>query len=867
MLDRIAEGFGQLLKGIFGSRNERVLRELRRTVEDVGSLEGRMRVLTDAQLAAKTTEFRARLDNGESLDDMLPEAFATVREAARRAINMRHFDVQVLGGIVLHEGKIAEMATGEGKTLVATLPAYLNALTGKGVHIVTTNDYLASRDRDWMGPVYEFLGMTAGSIRAFMPHDERQAAYNCDITFGQNNEFGFDYLRDNMEVRKENQVQPRRHYAIIDEVDSILIDEARTPLIISGPAHESSDKYAAANRVAKGLKPGVHYEVKEKERQVTLNEDGILEAEKLVGVDTFYTGTNMDWPHFIDNALRAKELFKRDRDYVVQNNQVIIVDEFTGRLMEGRTWSDGLHQAIEAKERLKIKQENQTLATITFQNFFKLYDKIAGMTGTAMTEAAEFARIYDLDTVEIPTNKPLLRESHPDQVYLKEADKFEAITEEIVREHSYGRPLLVGTVSIEKSEMLSAMLKKRGIKHDVLNAKQHAREAQIVAKAGQMGHVTIATNMAGRGVDIVLGEGVAEIGGLHVIGTERHEARRIDNQLRGRAGRQGDPGSSTFFLSLEDDLMRIFAPEWAGRLLEKFGADAAREALEHPMITRAIERAQKRVEEHNFDIRKQLLEYDEVMNEQRTLVYSQRQDILEGKDIHPVVMSMVEEVIDAAIEAHLPDGKGDRMEGAEGLARWAAGKFGIQLEPEKLSRADRSSLRELIYGAVEEAFAERVKRFGPDAMAQLERFLLLQTIDMKWKDHLYQMDQLRRSIGLRSYGQKDPKLEYKREGYLFFEEMNYAIAEEVTNLILKLELREEEAGAGLSRWSRQSFQHSEMSSFDRDREAAKAAAAGPDAHKEPFRRTGRRVGRNEPCPCGSGKKYKKCCGAAAPSRT
>jgi len=867
MLERIVEGFGRLLKGLFGSRNERVLKELVRPVGEVGRLEGRMKLLTDAQLAAGTAQFRGRLDKGESLEDILPEAFAAVREAARRAINMRHFDVQVLGGIVLHQGTIAEMVTGEGKTLVATLPAYLNALTGKGVHIVTVNDYLAVRDRDWMGPVYEFLGMTAGAIKSFMPHDERQAAYDCDITFGQNNEFGFDYLRDNMEVRKENQVQPHRQYAIVDEVDSILIDEARTPLIISGPAHESSDKYYAAYRAVKALKPGTHYEVKEKERQVNLTEEGMLKAEELVGVDTFYTGSNMDWPHFIDNALRAKELFKRDKDYVVQDGQVTIVDEFTGRLMEGRTWSDGLHQAIEAKERLKIKQENQTLATITFQNFFKLYDKIAGMTGTAMTEAPEFASIYDLDVVEIPTNKPLIRTSHPDQVFLKETDKYAAIVDEIIKEHSYGRPLLVGTISIEKSEALSKMLAQRGIDHEVLNAKQHAREAQIIAKAGQAGHVTIATNMAGRGTDIVLGEGVAEMGGLHIIATERHEARRIDNQLRGRAGRQGDPGSSKFFLSLEDDLMRVFAPEWAGRLLEKFGAEAAREALEHPMITRAIQRAQKRVEEHNYDIRKQLLEYDEVMNEQRTLVYSQRQDILEGKDVHPIIMSMIEEATDSAIDTYVPQTSREGEPDPEGLAGWALGRFGIHLDPAEMAERPRAELSGLILNAVTNAFVERQEQFGPEQSAQLERFVLLQTIDMKWKDHLYQMDQLRRSIGLRSYGQKDPKLEYKREGYVFFEEMNSAIADDVTNLILKLELRPVEPGAEAGLGVRRTFEHSAMSGFDRQREEAKAAAHGSEGPKEPFRRAGRRIGRNEPCPCGSGKKYKKCCGATAKSRT
>ncbi|MCD6405869.1 MAG: preprotein translocase subunit SecA, partial [Planctomycetes bacterium] len=690
--------FGKVLGKVFGTRNDRLLKAMSEAVERTNALEEDAKRLSEEAFPEKTAEFRKRVQAGESLDDILPEAFAMVREAAVRTIGLRHYDVQLVGGITLHEGKIAEMATGEGKTLVATLAAYLNALDGKGVHVVTVNDYLAERDAEWMGPVYNYCGLSVGFIQADMDNAARKEAYERDITYGTNNEFGFDYLRDNMKLSLEDQAQRERHYAIIDEVDSILIDEARTPLIISGPAYDSTSKYYDADRVARLLKRDSHYEVKEKEHSIVLLEEGIEHAERLAGVDSFYTGTNMAWPHLLEQALRAHELFKRDRDYIVEHGEVIIVDEFTGRLMHGRHWSDGLHQAVEAKEKLKIKEENQTLATITFQNFFRLYDKLAGMTGTAVTEAAEFYKIYGLEVVIIPTNRPLIRLGLPDVIYRNEKEKYEGIIDEIVRIHRTGRPILVGTVSIEKSERLSAMLKRRGVQHEVLNAKYHAREAEIISKAGQMGRVTIATNMAGRGTDIVLGDftpeeilehwrgadlapkdlksldgeeaegrlikkwaqeileedeqdapvdellrrmqkrwrlwmfnphpaNVAALGGLHILGTERHEARRIDNQLRGRSGRQGDPGSSQFFLSMDDDLMRIFGGDKVKRLM------AEGQEISMGFLTRALERAQKKVEERNFGIRKNLLEYDGVMDEQRTLIYKQRRQILRGEDL------------------------------------------------------------------------------------------------------------------------------------------------------------------------------------------------------------------------------------------
>jgi len=860
----------ELVRGIlllvFGSRNERYLRSLGPTVAAINAVEPEMQRLSDAELRAKTDEFRARLEQGETVDDILPEAFAAAREAARRTVGMRHFDVQLMGGIVLHQGKVAEMATGEGKTLVATLPAYLNALAGKGVYIITVNDYLAERDRNWMGPVYEFLGLSVGVIKAFMPKDERIDAYRADITYGQNNEFGFDYLRDNMEARLEDQVQKRLHYAIVDEVDSILIDEARTPLIISGPAYESTDKYYQADQCARRLKRDVDFKVEEKEHRVTLTDEGTEKAERFIGVDSFYTAGNMDWPHYIDQALRAHHLYERDKEYIVTEGRAVIVDEFTGRLMEGRQWSDGLHQAVEAKEHLKIKQENQTLATITFQNYFRLFSKLAGMTGTAMTEAAELYKIYGLDVIVVATNRPLIRDNQPDAIYLRREDKFSAIIDEIVRSHDEGRPILVGTTSIEKSEQLSRGLQKRGLEHEVLNAKHHAREAEIVKKAGQWGNVTIATNMAGRGTDIVLGEGVADIGGLHIVGTERHEARRIDNQLRGRAGRQGDPGSSKFFLSLEDDLMRVFAPEWASRLLERFGMDGG-EALEHTMVSNAIGRAQKRVEAHNFEIRKNLLEYDEVMDEQRKIIYSQRQDVLRGENLDEITLNLVSDSVDRNVQLYLPNESRASESDRDGLVAWANRSFQFDLKPDDLNGKSWQQIADEILENARQTLEQRKEVLGPQLFGRLAQFVLAQTIDTKWKDHLHNMDQLRHGIGLRAYGQLDPKRQYKMEAYSMFQDMSQAICDGVANLILRVQVeRRDEAEEGLafarSRWDAQDFVHSEMSSFQRSREAAVAASHAQSAERvEPYVRKAAKVGRNDPCPCGSGKKYKKCCGA------
>ena len=826
--------------------------------------------LSDEQLSAKTAELRSRLQNGLSLDDILPEAFAAVREASRRTTKMRHFDVQLIGGIILHQGKIAEMVTGEGKTLVATLPVYLNALSGKPVHVVTVNDYLARRDRDWMGPIYEMLGMTVGVIQNNMTNEERKVAYTCDITYGTNNEFGFDYLRDNMKVSLESQCQRGYYFAIVDEVDSILIDEARTPLIISGPAEESTNKYYLADRAARQLKKELHYTVKEKENAVILNETGIELAQTLVGVESFYTGENMEWPHHIEQALRAKELYSRDKEYIVKDNEVIIVDEFTGRLMPGRRWSDGLHQAVEAHENLKIREENQTLATITLQNYFKMYEKLAGMTGTALTEAMEFYSIYGLEVVTIPTNMALIRDTYPDVIYRTEEEKFNAIVEEIVRINETVRPVLVGTTSIENSERISDLLKRRGTKHEVLNAKHHEREAQIIAKAGQPGAVTIATNMAGRGTDIILGEGVAKLGGLHILGTERHEARRIDNQLRGRAGRQGDPGTSQFFLSLQDHVLRLFAPEWVSQLLLKLGMEEG-QPLESRLVSNAIEKAQKRMESHNFDIRKQLLDYDKVMNEQRSLIYGQRQKILKGEDIKDMVQEMTKEAVYNSIDQFLPNDTKDWN--FQGMADFLNHKFGLNYTEKDLAVAKGAinDLEEKIIKDLGTLYNQREETIGPEYLRNLERFILLDRIDEKWKNHLYAMDYLRSGIGLRSYAQADPKMEYKREGYRMFDEMLTAIRNEVAELVLKVkpvkELEEQ-----LSRiWKISDVSHKELGSFESVKQQP-VATSGTTAQSEegmqppvkkprPFVGAGNVIGRNDPCPCGSGKKYKKCCGS------
>jgi preprotein translocase subunit SecA len=848
-----------------------MLKKLYPIVEHINSHEPKMQALTDAELRQKSDEFKKRLSKGETLDDVLPEAFAVVREASRRiptspnpnipAHTMRHFDVQLIGGIVLHQGKIAEMQTGEGKTLVATLSSYLNALTGKGVHIVTVNDYLAKRDRDWMAPVYEAIGLTVGAIQSNQEYAEKRVAYQCDITYGTNNEFGFDYLRDNMRARPEEQVQISRglHFAIVDEVDSILIDEARTPLIISGPAEESTDKYYKADGVARRLKKEKHFEVKEKEKSAHLSDQGIEEVEKLLGIDSLYTDKYMDWPHYIEQSLRAHHLFLVDKDYIVQGREVVIVDEFTGRLMDGRVWSDGLHQAIQAKERLKIKEENQTLATITLQNFFRLYKKLSGMTGTAATEAAEFDKIYGLDVVSIPTNQPLLRYTSPDKIYRTEKEKFAAIEEEVKEIHETGRPILVGTVSIEKSELLSKHLKRLGLEHEVLNAKHHAKEATIVSKAGQMNTITIATNMAGRGTDIVLGEGVAKLGGLHIVGTERHEARRIDNQLRGRAGRQGDPGSSRFYVSLEDDLMRIFASERVSSILKRFGMEEGM-AIEHGMVSKAIERAQKKVEEHNFEMRKHLLEYDEVMDEQRKSIYGWRQNVLQGKNLQKDMLRLLEESVldsvDYYINIKFEDGEWD----SKGLANWCRQKFGTKVDLNNASQMTREDVESLVVEKATEAYGEKEKSVGEDQMRKLEQLLLLDRIDLKWKDHLYAMDHMKSGIGLRGYAQVDPKVEYKREALGMFESMGSSIREEITDLIFKLQLRPEEESSPRDVWNEDTFVYQDVSAAPtKQAQQAIANSEASEQKREPIR-VGLKVGRNQPCPCGSGKKYKQCCG-------
>jgi preprotein translocase subunit SecA len=895
---------GTILKRVFGSKNERMVKAVLPLVARVGELEPETEALSDEALRGRTAEFRARLGRGETLDDLLPEAFACVREAAKRTLGMRPFDVQLLGGIVLHRGMIAEMATGEGKTLVATLAVYLNALAG-AVHVVTVNDYLARRDAEWMRPVYEALGMTVGAIQAPMMSAERIPIYHGDITYGTNSEFGFDYLRDNMKVRVEDQCQRKLRYAVVDEVDSILIDEARTPLIISGPAEEERGLYEEADRVARRLKPGEDFEIKLKEHQVVLTEEGLEKAERLSGKSFFEDGAVTDWPHLLEQALRAHHIFQRDVDYVVVEGEIIIVDEFTGRLMQGRRWSDGLHQAVEAKEQITVREENQTLATITYQNFFKLYEKLAGMTGTAATEAAEFWKIYKLDVVAIPTNRPLRRTTADDRVYRTEKEKFGAVVDEILRVHATGRPILVGTTSIEKSERVSGMLQRRGVEHAVLNAKQHEREALIVAEAGQRDKVTIATNMAGRGTDILLGAGVPALGGLHIVGTERHESRRIDNQLRGRAGRQGDPGSSQFFLSLEDDLMKKFAPEWVATFLGKLGLEEG-EDITHPMVTRAITRAQKKVEAYNFEIRKNLLEYDEVMDIQRKQIYGLRQQVLEGDDarLREVIDDMIRAVVDRKVEEHLGRAAEPEAKGPGPLAAWFRRHVGVDVS-EADAGPDPEAARVRLTQVAMDRWHRRETEVGPEDLRRLERFLLLNSMDAKWKDHLRGMDGLKTGVGLRGYGQMDPKVEYRVEGNQMFSAMIRAIREEVTSGIYHLVLRvrpEDEEHLG-DRWGGGTASTpppppavpttttftmpprppmpgappppagtgrlpgagapppAAPMGFEGARNGAPIGSTGGPAG--PLRRDAAKVGRNDPCPCGSGKKYKKCHGQDA----
>ncbi|MBP8644986.1 MAG: preprotein translocase subunit SecA [Syntrophobacteraceae bacterium] len=838
---------GALLKKVFGSHNERTLKRIAPLVDEINRLEPGIRKLSDSELQAKTPEFRRRLANGQPLDDLLPEAFAVAREASVRTLGMRPFDVQLIGGIVLHQGMIAEMKTGEGKTLVATLPIYLNALTGKGVHLITVNDYLAKRDSEWMGQIYRFLGLSVGCIVHGLDDRERQEAYGADVTYGTNNEFGFDYLRDNMKFRLDELVQRELHYAIVDEVDSILIDEARTPLIISGPAEKSTELYYRINRIIPQLHKDSHYTIEEKSRTVALNEEGVARVENLLGVENLYDPRYVTVLHHVHQALRAHALFKRDVDYIVKAGKVIIVDEFTGRLMPGRRYSEGLHQALEAKEGVRIENENQTLASITFQNYFRMYEKLAGMTGTAETEAAEFSKIYKLDVVVIPTHRKMIRIDNPDCIYRTEREKFRAVVKEIKELHRMGRPVLVGTINIEKSEKLSEMLKREGVPHQVLNAKHHEKEAEIVAKAGQYGAVTISTNMAGRGTDIVLGPGVAELGGLHITGTERHEARRIDNQLRGRSGRQGDPGSSRFFLSLEDDLMRIFAAERIAGLMQRIGMEED-EPIEHRLISRAIENAQSRVEAQNFSIRKHLLEFDDVMNQQREIIYRQRREALRGESLKPAILDMVEDLLDGLLAEYTSEKTYAEDWNLESLNKELFRLFGMHaaFTVESLEGISAEELRENLLEQVVQRYESREKAFGESVMRDLENYLLLQTVDTFWKDHLLNMDHLKEGIGLRGYGQQDPLIAYKREGHQLFQEMIERIKEETVRLLYHIQIEREEQVQEL----RKEQEEQPMFFGPADGGASRPATARKD----------KKVGRNDPCPCGSGKKYKKCCG-------
>ncbi len=834
------------LTKIFGSKNERELKKYQPVVEKVNSFEEQYKGMSDDRLKAQTGEFKQRIEMGESLDDILPEAFAVVRETSLRTLNMRHFDSQIIGGMVLHQGKIAEMKTGEGKTLVSTLPVYLNALTGKGAHVITVNDYLASRDAEWMGQIYKFLGLSVGTIVHGIDDKERKEAYGADITYGTNNEFGFDYLRDNMKFYKESLVQGQLNFVIVDEVDSILIDEARTPLIISGPAEKSTSLYYQVNSIIPSLVRDVDFTIDEKSRTAVLTEDGVAKTERKLDVDNLYDPKCIEHLHHTNQALKAHTLFKRDVDYIVKNGEVIIVDEFTGRLMPGRRYSEGLHQALEAKENVKIENENQTLATITFQNYFRMYDKLAGMTGTADTEAAEFKKIYELDVVVVPTNKTMIRKDYPDAIYKTRKEKYEAVMDEIVELHKKGQPVLVGTISIDVSEDLSKKLKKRGINHEVLNAKNHRKEAEIVANAGQKGAITLSTNMAGRGTDIVLGEGVTDIGGLHIIGTERHESRRIDNQLRGRSGRQGDPGSSRFYLALEDDLLRIFGGERITSIMDRLGMEDG-EPIEHNLISRAIENAQRKVEGHNFDIRKQLIEYDDVMNQQREVIYRQRREALNGEDLKSEVEDMISEKADDiaymyAEEKALPE-EWDLKSLKDAVFKQF--NFRIHLDDDTLDGLTVEGLSQFIYESAMKKYNEKEALIGNDDMRNLERMIILQTVDNLWKDHLLSMDHLKEGIGLRGYAQQNPLIVYKKEGFEMFNAMISRVKEETLGILFRIQIVEPE----------------KIEELAQPEEQEMTLSHGEPAAKKPIKRKDQKVGRNEPCPCGSGKKFKKCCGA------
>ncbi len=874
---------GAILKKLIGSKNDRELKKLHPLMAHINDLESGIKDLADQQLRAKTFEFKERLDRGEALDDILAEAFAVVRETSRRTLGERHFDAQLIGGIVLHRGTIAEMKTGEGKTLASTLPAYLNALTGEGIHIVTVNDYLAKRDSDWMGTIYRFLDLSVGVIIHDMDDEDRREAYGSDIIYGTNNEFGFDYLRDNMKFSLDDYVQRKLNYAIVDEVDSILIDEARTPLIISGPTEDSTDKYFHINRIIPRLRGETDFTIEEKSKTVVLTEDGVSKVEKLLRVNNLYDPRNIDLLHHVSQGLKAHALFKKDIDYVVKGNQVLIVDEFTGRLMPGRRYSDGLHQALEAKEGVKIENENQTLASVTFQNYFRMYEKLAGMTGTADTEAVEFKKIYDLDVMVIPTNMPMIRDDHPDVIYKSEREKFHAVVDEIRELNNKGQPVLVGTISIEKSETLSRMLKKRGVKHHVLNAKHHQKEAEIVAQAGRKHAVTISTNMAGRGTDIILGgnpeflaldksgkdvhsekyqetlwkmkdlcvlekEEVIDLGGLHILGTERHESRRIDNQLRGRSGRQGDPGSSRFFLSLEDDLLRIFGSERISTVMDKLGMEEG-QPIEHKLVSKAIENAQRKVEGHNFDIRKHLLEYDDVMNKQREVIYKERREVIGSDTLKESVREITEELTEEITDIYADDKSYPDEWNIKGLKEAIYKQFSIHMSLDNIpvDSLTREKLVELVTAQTRDYYDRKEVKFGETAMRQLEKMLYLHAIDSQWKDHLFGMDHLKEGIGLRGYGQKDPLREYQREGYEMFMDMIERIKADTVEKLYRIELANDDDVSSMVPVTRQRFYLS------------RGEEASAPAKKEPIMRKTKKTGRNEPCPCGSGKKYKKCC--------
>jgi len=933
-------------KKILGDISSRFIKRLKPLVVRIGQFEPQLEALSDEELAAQTIRFRERLAAGETLDEMLAEVFATVREASRRVLQMRHFDTQLIGGLILHAGRIAEMKTGEGKTLMATLPLYANALTGKGAHLVTVNDYLARRDAEWMGRLYRFLGMTVGVIYHDMPDDERMAAYRCDITYGQNNEYGFDYLRDNMKFSVTSFAQRDLHFAIVDEVDSILVDEARTPLIISGPAEQSTEKYYAVNGIIPRLRKDEHFTIDEKQRSAMLTDEGVALVEELLNVPNLYDPSAIEILHHVNQALRAHSLYKVDVDYMISDGQVVIVDEFTGRLMPGRRWSDGLHQAVEAKEGVRIERENQTLATITFQNYFRMYDKLAGMTGTAETEAEEFRKIYGLDVIVVPTNRPMIRKDHPDVVYKTGREKYDAAIEEIRDCHERGQPVLVGTISIEKSEMLAAKLKSQGVPHHVLNAKQHAREAEIVAQAGRKGAVTISTNMAGRGTDIVLGgnpqflaraacqlgeedarweemlarfsaeceaerDEVVAAGGLHILGTERHESRRIDNQLRGRSGRQGDPGSSRFFLSLEDDLLRIFGAERIQGLMQRLGMEEG-VPIESGMVSRAVENAQKKVEGHNFDMRKHLLEYDDVMNKQREIVYARRKAYLESENLREEALALASEQAEVLPDTYLPGERRGEWDW-KGLTDAVFGHYHLHFDvPEEERDTIRPvEIKEKLVEFVREAYEAREREFGDDVVRQLEKWVLLQAIDHHWKDHLLGMDHLKEGIGLRGYAQRNPLQEYQREGFDLFEAMMARFEDDAVEKLFALrpitedEARERMAQAEAAQ-AAVAVEHGAVEPGSEEAEVAPAAPARsaapllPQAERQAFQQRiaaqrleeqrmraerqmilshggerapaqrgaqasteADRAGRNDPCPCGSGKKYKKCHGKLA----